>query len=61
MALCRHDEFEHRYGQMTMALIAQAACFMMRQPFVSPIDQWDAPHLAKDFLPGIRGRHPRAA
>lgn len=44
-----------RYGQMTMALIAQAACFMMRQRLGSPIDQWDAPHLAKDFFRGLEG------
>ena len=44
-----------RYGQMTMALIAQAACFMMRQRLGSPVDQWDAPHLAKDFFRGLEG------
>jgi hypothetical protein len=44
-----------RYGQMTMALVAQAACFMMRQRFGSPFDQWDAPHLAKDFFRGLEG------
>ena len=44
-----------RYGQMTMALIAQAACFMMRQRLGSPMDQWDAPHLAKDFFRGLEG------
>ena len=44
-----------RYGQMTMALIAQAACFMMRQRIGSPVDQWDAPHLSKDFFRGLEG------
>ena len=44
-----------RYGQMTMALIAQAACFMMRQRLGPPVDQWDAPHLAKDFFKGLEG------
>lgn len=44
-----------RYGQMTMALIAQAASFMMRQRLGSPIDQWDAPHLSKDFFRGLDG------
>jgi hypothetical protein len=44
-----------RYGQMTMGLIAQAACFMMRQRLGSPVDQWDAPHLAKDFFRGLEG------
>ena len=44
-----------RYGQMTMALIAQAACFMMRQRLGPPIDQWDAPHVSKDFFRGLDG------
>jgi hypothetical protein len=44
-----------RYGQMTMALMAQAACSMMRQRLGSPVDQWDAAHLAKDFFRGLDG------
>lgn len=44
-----------RYGQMTMALIAQAACSMMRQRLGSPVNQWDAPHLSKDFFRGLDG------
>lgn len=44
-----------RYGQMTMALMAQAACSMMRQRLGSPVDQWDAAHLAKDFFRGLEG------
>ena len=44
-----------RYGQMTMALIAQAACFMMRQRLGPPVDQWDAPHVSKDFFRGLEG------
>ena len=44
-----------RYGQMTMALIAQAASSMMRQRIGSPVDQWDAEHLAKDFFRGLEG------
>jgi hypothetical protein len=44
-----------RYGQMTMALIAQAACFMMRQRIGTPVAQWDAQHLAKDFFRGLEG------
>jgi len=44
-----------RYGQMSMALIAQAACFMMRQRLGPPIAQWDAQHLAKDFFRGLEG------
>jgi hypothetical protein len=44
-----------RYGQMTMALIAQAACSMMQQRIGSPVDQWDAEHLAKGFFRGLEG------
>ena len=44
-----------RYGQMTMALIAQAACSMIRHRIGDPIDHWDAEHLAKDFLKGLDG------
>ena len=44
-----------RYGQMTMALIAQAACSMMRQRIGSPVDQWDSGHLAKDFFRALEG------
>jgi hypothetical protein len=44
-----------RYGQMTMALMAQAACFMMRQRLGPPMNHWDAPHLAKDFFRGLDG------
>ncbi len=44
-----------RYGQMTMALLAQSACFMMRKRFGDPVEQWDASHLAKDFFRGLEG------
>jgi hypothetical protein len=44
-----------RYGQMTMALLAQAACHMMRQRLGPPLDHWDAAHLAKDFFRGLEG------
>lgn len=44
-----------RYGQMTMALIAQAACSMFRQRIGDPFDHWDAEHLAKDFFRGLEG------
>ncbi len=44
-----------RYGRMTMALFAQAACFMMRQRLGSPVDQWDAPHVSKDLFKGLEG------
>lgn len=44
-----------RSGRMTLALIAQAACFMMRQRLGAPFAQWDAPHLAKDVFRGLEG------
>lgn len=44
-----------RYGQMTMALMVQTACLMMRQRFGSPVDQWDTAHVAKDFFRGLEG------
>jgi hypothetical protein len=44
-----------RYGQMSMSMIAQGACYMMRKRIGSPVDQWDAPHLAKDFFSGLEG------
>jgi hypothetical protein len=28
---------------------------MMRQRLGAPVDQWDAPHLAKDFFRGLEG------
>jgi hypothetical protein len=39
-----------RYGRMTMALLAQAACSMMRQKLGHPFLQWDASHFANHFL-----------
>ena len=36
-----------RYGQMTMALIAQAALHQLRQRLGEPTMQWDAKHLAR--------------
>ena len=44
-----------RYGQMTMALIAQAATSMLRQRIGQPIADWDAKHLARDFFHGLEG------
>jgi Transposase DDE domain len=44
-----------RYGQMTMALIAQTACSMMRQRLGPPVNQWDALHVAKDLFRGLEG------
>ncbi len=44
-----------RYGQMTMALIAQASISMLRQRLGDPIAGWDAKHLAQDFFHGLEG------
>jgi hypothetical protein len=41
-----------RYGQMTLALIAQAAIHRLRQRLGQPICSWDANHLAKDLFQG---------
>ena len=44
-----------QYGKMTMALLAQAASFMMRQRIGAPVAQWDAEHIARDFFKGLEG------
>lgn len=44
-----------RYGQMTMALIAQAALHRLRRQLGEPYDGWDARHLGKSFLAGLEG------
>jgi len=44
-----------RYGKMTMALLAQAAIFMIRQRIGEPISDWNCAHLAKDFFRGLEG------
>ncbi len=44
-----------RYGQMTMALIAQAAIHQLRQRLGEPFRSWDAAHLAKSLLNGLEG------
>lgn len=44
-----------RYGQMTMALIAQAAIYRLRQRLREPYCRWDANHLAKDLFHGLEG------
>lgn len=44
-----------RYGQMSMALIAQGACAMVRNRIGAPVSKWDAEHLAKDFFRGLQG------
>jgi hypothetical protein len=44
-----------RYGQMTMALIAQTAIHQLRQRLSEPYSKWDATHLAKDVFHGLEG------
>jgi hypothetical protein len=44
-----------RYGQMTMALIAEAAIHQLRERLNLPVARWDAAHLAKDFFRGLEG------
>jgi hypothetical protein len=44
-----------RYGQMSLALIAQASIHMLRQRLGHPIASWDAKHLARDFFHGLEG------
>lgn len=44
-----------RYGQMTMALIAQTVIHQLRQRIGEPYDSWDAGHLAKHLFNGLEG------
>lgn len=44
-----------RYGQMTMALIAQAAIHQLRHRLGEPFSGWDASHLAKAVFQGLDG------
>ena len=44
-----------RYGQMTMALIAQAVLHRLRRLLGEPYCEWDAGHLAKSLLAGLEG------
>ena len=44
-----------RYGQMTMALIAQAAIAGLRQRLSGPAANWDAKHLATAYFGGLEG------
>ena len=44
-----------RYGQMTTALIAQAAIHRLRERLAEPYRTWDADHLAKDLFLGLEG------
>ncbi len=44
-----------RYGQMTMALLAQAALHQLRRRLEGPFSTWDAAHFAKSLLVGLEG------
>jgi Transposase DDE domain len=44
-----------RYGQMTMALLAQAVLGRLRQRLGAAVAHWDARHLARDVLQGLEG------
>ena len=44
-----------RYGQMTMALLAQAALHQLRCRLGDPFCTWDAAHLARSLLAGLEG------
>ena len=44
-----------RYGQMTMALVAQAAIDQLRKRLVPPTTNWDAKHMATAYLAGLEG------
>jgi hypothetical protein len=44
-----------RYGQMTLALIAQAVIHQLRQRLGEPIRSWDANHLSKDLFQALDG------
>tara|TARA_B100000949_G_scaffold183829_1_gene165481 strand:+ start:912 stop:2213 length:1302 start_codon:yes stop_codon:yes gene_type:complete len=44
-----------RYGQMTMALIAQAAIHQLRSRLGEPYRQWDADHMAQDLFFAMEG------
>lgn len=44
-----------RYGQMSMALIAQAAIYQFRQRVGQPWSSWEASHLANAIFRGIDG------
>jgi len=44
-----------RYGQMTMALVAQAVLHRVRRLLGEPYSTWDAAHFAKSLLAGLEG------
>lgn len=44
-----------RYGQMTMALLAQAAVAQLRDRVGQPLQSWDANHMSKELFSGLDG------
>ena len=44
-----------RYGQMTMALIAQAAMFQLQNRLGEPENSWNSKHFATELLAGLDG------
>ena len=44
-----------RYGHASMALLAQAACFHLRQRLGEPFSSWDSLHLASSIFRGVDG------
>jgi len=44
-----------RLGQMSLALVAQAVIHQLRGRLGAPYQQWDSPHLARDFFTGLEG------
>jgi hypothetical protein len=44
-----------RYGQMTMALVAQAAIHQLRKRLGQPAADWDAEHLARNLFNNLEG------
>jgi hypothetical protein len=44
-----------RYGQMTMALVAQAAIDQFRKRLAPPTANWDAKHMATAYFGGLEG------
>ena len=44
-----------RYAQLTLALLAQAAIYQLRQRLGPPLADWDAMHLARNLFEGLEG------
>lgn len=44
-----------RYGQMSLALLAQAALYQWRQRVGEPFCRWEADHIAKNMFAGLDG------